>query len=271
MLFVVGAQGAGHGLVEAVLTERLGLHPLGYHSLSGAGVNLVEETAEASSRLLSMLASKPYALFSQWTFPLGRQAEDGMAEAHPSLMNLVCLNLTAAIDLRLLYLRRDPAHSLCSALRRALPYESQQHARGAKTTLHQVAQDSQRVEQATRVAVDSLTYISAILRHPQVAYDVLDVVQAAKDQTSMAPALKRLLAGVKGVATPEMIDAALLPRVHAYNSSLEEAVEQALKEEDGAARELHSYVEGDEECFMSGHIKKQMNALRFFLNPDLVP
>jgi hypothetical protein len=38
-----------------------------------------------------MLAPKPYALFARWTF-----------HAPPSLLDLVCLNLTAAIDLRLL-------------------------------------------------------------------------------------------------------------------------------------------------------------------------
>ena len=53
VLVVVGAEGAGFRLVEAALTDRLGLHPLSHHSRDREGV--VEDTAvgESSGELVS--------------------------------------------------------------------------------------------------------------------------------------------------------------------------------------------------------------------------
>jgi hypothetical protein len=71
------------------------------------------------------------------------------------LVKLVCLNITGAIDLRLVYLRRDPTDAVCSALHRF------------------VDNNISAVKRTAEIAKESFFYIDSILNHAEVAYEVI--------------------------------------------------------------------------------------------------
>lgn len=94
------------------------------------------------------------------------------ATDHPPLMELICLNQTGIIDLRLLYLKRSLVSSVSSAKRRF---------KGSTNDY-------------VRVALASLDDISLILRQPYVTFEVGNMAAPIEDQ---ALALSRLLRGIK--------------------------------------------------------------------------
>jgi hypothetical protein len=185
--FLVGLEGSGHHLVEAVV-ERIA--PQIKNCDYDDQVNYWRDTeAPTGSSFLTYLDENPDThFFGQWSYPAGPEGRTH-ASARVSLLKLVCLNATGAIDLRLVYLRREPVDAVCSALHRY------------------VNNDTKAVERAAEIALESFVYIDSILNHAEVAYEVIDFAEAMGDMTTMQAPMEFLL---RGLATPEAIAKAIM-------------------------------------------------------------
>ena len=121
--FLVGLEGAGHHLVEAVVDQIL---PKVQYFTFDDEVNYWKDRGEpAGTSFLRYLNQHPdLHVFGQCSYPAGHEGRHH-AGARVSLVKLLCLNATGAIDLRLAYLRRHPVDAVCSALRRYVPNHTQ--------------------------------------------------------------------------------------------------------------------------------------------------
>ena len=79
------------------MEERL--HLSNVHVDSG----LVEAHMNFDHDFASYVDGREYSIFGQCSFPEKRPLRE---IKHPSILDMVCLNATGAIDLRLVYLRR---------------------------------------------------------------------------------------------------------------------------------------------------------------------
>jgi len=185
--FLVGLEGSGHHLVEGVVGDIV--PKVGGNHGHRAPTRFFRDVGKAAgSSMLSHLAQNPDVHFyGQASYPTTHRGRKD-AGARVSLVQLVCLNATGAIDLRLAYLRRNPVDSVCSALRRF------------------VRNETQAVEQTADIGVESFFYIMSILNHEGVSYDVIDFANAITDKATMQRQLESFL---RGLATPKGIQTAI--------------------------------------------------------------
>lgn len=189
LVFLVGSEGSGHHMVEKVL-ERLqdpeagGITNMMYADLQKF-VDKAEEPTLGKAFLTFLLGHPKSNVFGQFSFPMGEEAHrEHDSTARVALSMLVCLNATRAIDLRLLYLRRPAADEVCSTMKRYVP-DSPEH-----------------IEFYLKEAVDNLLYMSSVLSHPEVHYEVLDFVDSVRNTSNMQAPLARVL---RGISTPAAV------------------------------------------------------------------
>mmetsp|Transcript_17493 Transcript_17493/g.38119 ORF Transcript_17493/g.38119 Transcript_17493/m.38119 type:complete len:263 (-) Transcript_17493:148-936(-) len=173
VVVLIGLEGSGHHPVEKVLEDSLDLKT--YHCPS----EVVEGHIGFDGKFLEFVRSQDYTVFGQVSFPEKRPHGRLVETAHPSLLSMVCLNVTGEIDLRFVYLRRNPTDSVCSAIRR-----------------YAKERDEEEIQTYTKVAVDSLMYISSVLRHPAVSHRVIDFAESIQDRSKMSDALQYALEGI---------------------------------------------------------------------------
>jgi len=178
--FLVGLEGSAHHLVGAVVKN---MHR---RLLTGIQPRL-DPQDPAGTDLLEFLHHHPEKHVFYQSFPAGPGGRHS-ASARVSLVKLICLNATGAIDLRLAYLRRDPVDAVCSALRRF------------------VNDDIHAVERTADIALESFFYILSVLNHAEVAYEVIDYAEVVADKNTLISPLVSLL---RGVATTEAINTAV--------------------------------------------------------------
>jgi hypothetical protein len=185
--FLVGLEGAGHHLVETVIRHIV---PKVKNLFYSDEVNYWKDFGEpAGTSFLRHLDQHPDThFFGQFSYPAGKKGRHDVT-ARVSLVKLVCLNATGAIDLRLVYIRRDPVDAVCSAVRRFLTND-----------------DSLGVERTADIALEEFFYINRVLSHAEVAYEVIDFAEANTDKATMQGPLESFL---RGLATPEAIKTAI--------------------------------------------------------------
>jgi hypothetical protein len=170
----IGLEGSGHHVVEKVIEDYLDLKD--FHCPS----EVVEGHIGFEDKFMHFANEQPYTIFGQVSFPEKRPGGELRETAHPALISMVCLNVTKLIDLRLVYLRRNPSDAVCSAIRRYAKDRDDEH----------------EIEAYVKVAVDSLLYINSVLRQPEVSHEIVDFVEALTDSKSMSTALQYALAGI---------------------------------------------------------------------------
>jgi hypothetical protein len=183
--FLVGLEGTGHHLVTAVvknMADKPGgnLYAKQQPRLDGE----VSHEGPPGTDLLEFLHDNPQKHFFFRSYPAGHGGRHS-ARARVSLVKLICLNATGAIDLRLAFLRRDPVDAVCSALRRF------------------VHNDINEVQRTADIALESFSYILSVLNHAEAAYEVIDFAEVVADKNSLIAPLVSLL---RGVATTEAIN-----------------------------------------------------------------
>jgi hypothetical protein len=186
--FLVGLEGTGHHLVTAVVKNLVRKQNSSLYAKKQPRLDpQVSHEGPPGTDLLEFLHDNPQKHFFYRSYPAGHGGRHS-ASARVSLVKLICLNATGAIDLRLAYLRRDPVDAVCSALRRF------------------VLNDIHEVEQTADIALESFFYILSVLNHAEVAYEVIDFAEVVADKNTLISPLVSLL---RGVATAEAINTAV--------------------------------------------------------------
>jgi len=187
--FLVGLEGTGHHLVTAVVDELNTDPGLVAEQQPRLDLEVSDDEGPAGTALLQFLHSHPGTHFFYRSYPAGSEGRyDFDAGARVSLVKLLCLNATGAIDLRLAYLRRHPVDAVCSALRRYVPNHTQE------------------IEKTAEMALESFLYIDSVLSYAAAPYEVIDFAEVIKDKATLQGPLESLL---RGLATPEAIQTAI--------------------------------------------------------------
>ena len=134
---------------------------------------------DVQPQYVKFLGQKPYVIHGQDSFPSFKEDEI----QHPDLGMLLSLNHSRIIDLRLIYLRRDPVDAICSTIRRFPNDEPWKNV---------------------RVAEDTLMSLNTRLRH--VPFDTVDYETISKDPYAVAPTMRHALRDILSV---DAVDAML--------------------------------------------------------------
>lgn len=169
VVVLVGLQGSGHSYWTSIF-ERLGLHTAQSRTLRSISTFWKDDICQQlfPEYLKSNQSSTSWVVHGSSSWPNGVSQTD--PTKHPALVELICLNQSKTIDLRLMYLQRSLLESVTS-------------------TPNDI---SNKVEAIVGASVMSLTNIYMILSQAAVRFVVGNMRKSLLDKVEM---LDKLLSG----------------------------------------------------------------------------